>query len=318
LWSLSHASEAYERATQSVFPAIEYLRILCAPFLIGLIPLKFSANQNLSRHEKAAFWIFIVLNGMMFVSMGVNRGIFESIFGIGFCAAMERLKSGQRLWRLSAIRVLAILAIAVAGALFFAEGQLNRSGSGALIGYFPAANASSSLNPSTAENEAEKYLWVVVNQFSIYMTQGYYLGGEIFSADNTPSTFGFGYSDFLLRNASAVFGGDFLMRSPVYAFEDSKGWAHGNYWFSIIPWFASDVGYVGVAIILLAFAAIYSRAASRFIRRGDAIDLLVAYFLFFLFFYSSANNYIFQSGDMFVGVWAFLIYWLVTQFKKHG
>lgn len=318
LWSLNHGSEAYGRATQSVFPQIEYLRILFAPFLIGLIPLKFSVNESLSSREKGAFWMFIVLNSLMFVSMGVNRGIFESIFGIGFCATMDRLRSGQRLWRLSSARILMILAIGVTGALFFAEGQLNRSGSGALTGYFPAANASSVLNPSEAESEFTKYLWVVINQFSIYITQGYYLGGEIFSSNNTQGTFGFGYSDFLLRNAATMLGGDFLMQSPIYAFESNHEWIHGNYWFSIIPWFASDVGYIGAAVVLLIFAVIYSRAVRCFMRQGSAIDLVVAYLLFFLFFYSSANNYIFQSGDMFFGTWVFLIYWIILQFKHRG
>jgi len=318
LWSLSHGSEAYERATQSVFPEIEYLRILCAPFLIGLIPLKFAANKTLSNRENAAFWVFIVLNCLMFVSMGVNRGIFESIFGVGFCAAMVRLKAGRRFWRLSGVTIMAALVAIVAGAVFFAEGQLNRSGSGALVGYFPAADVSSTLNPSMAESEFQKYLWVIVNQFSIYIAQGYYLGGAIFSNDNSGSTFGFGYSDFLLRNAATVFGDDFLARSPIYAFENSHDWIHGNYWFSIIPWFASDVGYLGAAIVLLLFAAIYSRAVSEFIRKGAAIDLVMAYCLFFLFLYSSANNYIFQSGDMFFGVWIFFILWLMAKLKNRG
>lgn len=311
LWSIRHPSEAYERSLQAVFPAVEYLRILVAPLLISMLPLGFSLEDQLSRPERRLYWGYLILFCLMFSAMGVNRGIFEVLLGVGFCACLVRARAGNLTVNLNLVKLTLLVVLIGVGLAFFVKGQLNRTGSGAPIGYFPAAGLYSSLDPSEATGSLERYWRVLINQLSIYLVQGYYAGGLVFENWDGSGTFGFGYSDFLLRNAASVFGDDFLARSPVYAIEDQNGWLHGNYWFSIIPWIVSDVGYAGALLVFFGLAYMYSRAVSSYIRIGGHVNCIVAYVLFFLFLYFPANNYIFQSGESFVGAWFFLMLWLL-------
>ena len=130
------------------------------------------------------------------------------------------------------------------------------------------------------------------------------------------TTYGFGHSDFLLRNAAKIFGDDFLGYSPIYALEEEKNWMHGNFWFSIIPWIASDIGFVGASLFLGALSFIYVYAVRIYIKSRDPHSLLVSYLLFFLFLFFPANNFIVQSGEFFVATYAIMLTWLIKRISR--
>lgn len=310
IFGLNNPAEAYQRSIISVFPQIEYIRIIFSPILFCAFPLGIACWRKLKFIEKFLFFIMVIQGIAMFISMGVNRGIFDAILGGGFIYMISRGNENKYLWK--KIRKFLIIGVPVFGLalIFFAYGQLTREGSGAPIGYFPAADIYSSLNPLEASTDFIKYIYVLINQISIYLTQGYYGASLIFDRGISDFTFGFGNSDFIIRNMGKLFGDEFIASSAIYSIENENNWLHGNYWFSIIPWIASDVGFAGVPIVLFVLSYIYARSVQIYYFNGDWLSLVVVYLLFYLYLYFPANNYIVQSGEGLTAAWIFLLLWI--------
>lgn len=311
IFGLTYPAEAYQRAIASVFPVVEYIRILIAPILMAAFPLGIVYWGRMSLCCKFIFLILVIHTVTIFISMGVNRGIFDVIFGGGFVYMIVKTREGKKIGTDFLKFLFLGIPLVILALTFFTYGQLTREGSGAPLGYFPAADRYSSLVPSDAPTVFLEYLYVLINQISIYLIQGYYGASLVFERGIDHLTFGVGNSDFLLRNFGNFFGNDFIESSAIYAVEIENNWLHGNYWFSIIPWIASDVGFPGVPIVLFVISFIYAKSVQIYWATGDWLSLLVAYLLFYLFLYFPANNYIVQSGEGMVAAFFILIFWLV-------
>jgi len=309
LHGLTNPAEAYQRSLVAT-PAIEYLRIVLAPLLFIIVPFGIHYWHQLNTRIKVIFAIYTLHIVALFISMGVNRGIFELLLGASFAYFLVRLPSKDFLRRGTLRLFSAGLFLFSLALLFFTHGQIHREGSGALSGYFFAAGTYSSLDPSSAENLPLQYFYVLFNQLTIYISQGYYGASLIYENGIETLTYGLGHSDFLLRNAAKVFGEDILSYSPIYAMEYEKNWQHGNFWFSIIPWIASDMGFLGTPIFIALLAFSYTYAARSYLVLRDPLALAVSYLLFFLFIFFPANNYIVQSGDGLIATYALLGAWL--------
>lgn len=313
IFGLENPAEAYQRAVTSVFPEIEYVRMVLAPIIFCAFPLGVANWSRLTIRLKFLFLITIAHTILLFVSMGVNRGIFDAIFGGGYAYIISRAKEGV-IFDFSRSKIFFfVFPLLILAFSFFVYGQLSREGSGAEAGYFPAADLYSTLKPDETETAFARYIYVLVNQVSIYLTQGYYGASLVYerSIDIDALTFGVGHSDFLLRNFGKAFGDQFINNSPIYATEREMNWLHGNYWFSIIPWIASDVGFVGVPFVIFILSFIYSRSVRMYLVTGETLSLLVAYSLFFMYFYFPANNYIVQSGEGFAASYVIIFLWIM-------
>lgn len=307
---IENPAEAYQRAITSAFPEIEYLRMALGPILFCAYPLGVANWSRLSARLRLLFVIMVVHTILLFVSMGVNRGIFDAIFGGIYVYIISRSKDGAPFnfrWPKILLFFFPLLMLALA---FFVHGQLNRDGSGAAAGYFPAADLYSTLEPDSVGTDFMRYIYVLVNQVSIYLAQGYYGASLVYERGIDGLMFGVGHSDFLLRNFGKIFGDEFVSGSPIYSIEDGMGWLHGNYWFSIIPWIASDVGFVGVPFVMFILSYVYARSVRLYLVGGDWLSLLVSYSLFYMFFYFPANNYIVQSGEGLVATYVIIFLWI--------
>lgn len=310
LHGLTNPAEAYQRALAAT-PAIEYLRIVLAPLLFVILPFGIHYWHRLKTRIKVIFAIYALHIVALFISMGVNRGIFEILLGASFAYCLVRLNRNDFLQKGTLRLFAAGLFLFSLALLFFTHGQINREGSGALSGYFFAAGTYSSLDPSSTENLPLQYFYVLFNQLTIYISQGYYGAALIYERGIETLTYGLGHSDFLLRNAAKVFGEDILSHSPIYAMEHENNWQHGNFWFSIIPWIASDIGFLGAPICVALLAFSYTYAARSYLALRDPLALAVSYLLFFLFIFFPANNYIAQSGEGLIATYVLLGAWLV-------
>lgn len=316
LFGLTDPGAAYQRALEPAFPQIEYLRIILSPLIFCTLPLGVMYFSRLNIWFKVAFLVYVVLYSALFVAMGVNRGVFDVVFGLLFAYATSKTQEGDKLNR-ALINAILLTTPALIGALIlFINGQLDRSGSGAGIGYFLAADSFSSLDPTGASSTLEMYAVVLVNQLTIYLTQGFYGASLIFEKGIGQLTYGFGHSDFLLRNAAKFFGEDILSLSPIYEMESTNGWDHGNFWFSIIAWIASDVGFIGAIFVIFGLSFVYSRSLEIYLKSGDWMSFLVVCVVSFIFLYFPANNYMMQSGELFVPAYLFIIIWLIKFLKR--
>ena len=309
LHGLTNPAEAYQRSLVAI-PALEYLRMAFAPLLFIILPFGIHYWNQLSTKIKSVLVIYALHIVALFISMGVNRGIFEILLGSAFAFCLVRLTRNNVLHNGLLRLFLPGIFLFSFALIFFAHGQINREGSGALSGYFLAAGTYSSLDPSLTESLPLQYLYVIFNQLTIYISQGYYGASLIYEKGIDSLTFGLGHSDFMLRNAAKIFGEDILSHSPIYAIEYERNWEHGNFWFSIIPWIASDIGFIGTPICVALLAFSYTYAVRAYLALRDPLALTVSYLLFFLFIFFPANNYIVQSGEGFIAAYALLAAWL--------
>lgn len=314
LFGLYNPAEAYARSTVAEQPVLEYIRIALAPLLMCVIPFGVDYWGALSARVRFFYGILIFHTILLFVAMGVNRGIFDLIAGIAFVYFISRSFNARRNRPFRGIFLLVILFLALLfGGVFFAYGQMHREGSGAPIGYLPSADIYSALDPRDPDSIVAKYFFVLINQSTSYLAQGYYGASLAFAQGIDDLMFGFGHSDFLFRNIVKVSELGDLAGPVIYVVERDNGWLHGNYWFSIIPWIASDVGFSGVPLVLFGLSALYATCLRAYLARRDRLSLLVVYCLFFMFAYFPANNYIVQSGEGFVSAYFVIVTWIIRE-----
>lgn len=311
IYGITYPGEAYRRGIEAAHPGLEYIRILFSPLLFIFLPLSVKYYSVLPLWRKGLVVLFVLANFALYISMGVNRGIVDYIVGGVFLYFVHiSASSGLRIKSIWKIGLL-LTPIFVGALVFFASGQLLREGSGAPIGYYPAADLYSSIRPQEIDDPLLRFVAVIYNQLTIYLVQGFYGAGLIFERGIEFSLYGVGNSDFLIRNAAKIFGDSVYHRSAIYAYEYSMGWLHGNFWFSIIPWVASDIGFAGVIFFSFLSAFAYSLAFFIYKKSSEWLSFCILAIFFYMFLYFPANNYMAQSGEYLLASLALLFLWVI-------
>jgi hypothetical protein len=145
-----------------------------------------------------------------------------------------------------------------------------------------------------------------------YLGQGYYALSMAFHIDHT-TTFGFGNSMFLARNADAIFGTDYFTTGSLPGLlEAQTGWSAVALWHSIYPWLASDFGFAGALVVVGGFAYLLGLSWGRSLTTAGAPWLLMTFMMVILFFYVPGNNQIFQTAETCVAFFivSFQLLWM--------
>jgi len=309
IMGLIEPAAAYARAIDPIYPQVEYFRILLSPMLIAVFPLGIIYWGLLTNKYKFLYVLYCILYSSLFISMGVNRGIFDVILGVSFCIFFVFVKNRVEI-KLKHVAIICFFIILFClGLYLFAKGQMHREGSGALSGFLLFSSTYARWIPEEIDNEFLQYVVLIYNQLSSYLSQGYYGASLLYEQSISGQTYGIGYSDFLLRNASKILGDEFLLSSPIYALENANDWLHGNYWFSILGWLSSDFTFLGSLFVVFIFSFTYSSALNCFILSSCWLSFLIVYLMSFVFLYFSANNYMFQSGETFFYSIFFIFLW---------
>jgi hypothetical protein len=112
------------------------------------------------------------------------------------------------------------------------------------------------------------------------------------------STFGFGNSIFLARNADAIFDTNkFTTTSIPGLLEDQTGWGMLSLWHSIYPWLASDFGFIGALFVLAMLSYLFALSWGNSLVTLSPRWIVLAYLMIILFYYIPANNQVFQTGE---------------------
>ncbi|MBL0608715.1 oligosaccharide repeat unit polymerase [Aeromonas jandaei] len=306
---------AYARAIDPIYPQIEYFRIFLSPMLIAIFPLGIIYWELLTNKCKFLYVLYCILYSSLFISMGVNRGIFDVILGVSFCVFFVCVKKRSEIKLRHVAIILLFIILFCLGLYLFAKGQMHREGSGALSGFLPFSSTYARWIPEVIDDELIRYLVLIYNQLSSYLSQGYYGASLLYEQSISGQTYGVGFSDFLLRNATKILGDEFLLSSPIYALENANDWLHGNYWFSILGWLSSDFTFLGALFVVFIFSFIYSSALNCFILTSCWLSFLIVYLMLFVFLYFPANNYMFQSGETFFYSVFFMSLWGVRKIQ---
>ena len=140
-----------------------------------------------------------------------------------------------------------------------------------------------------------------------YLVQGYYALALSFDINHT-TTFGFGNSMFLARNANSIFETTYFTQQSLPGLLEAKHeWGMFTLWHSIYTWFASDFGHIGALILISIFSYLLSISWGLSLCTLQHKWIIMFSLLLILFYYIPANNQIFQSGESCIGFFLILI-----------
>ncbi|MBN1876301.1 MAG: hypothetical protein JXA33_18900 [Anaerolineae bacterium] len=293
-------------------PIIEYIRILLGPLLFMVLPLAVFYRCRLKLWV-LGLGVFVILGTVaMFVAMGTNKGIADTIFLTLWLLLAGHLSGVSRLrWR-SKVVLLAggLLAVGLFLA-FFSAGMMTRSGSGALTGYFTAARIY-----ADSDNFLVQYLpadlRVGVYGLTSYLTQGYYALYLALKEPFVPMA-GIGNSTFLSNQVSKITGLTEIMQLSYPARIEKYGWNAYTFWSSIYPWIASDASFPGTIPIVFFIGRFFAQSWLDTLRGENLFAVaMFAQFLIMLFYFP-ANNQVVQSGESYMTFWCIFICWILTR-----
>lgn len=287
------------------FALFEYVRMIFAPFLFGLLPCVVWYWTILSKYTKVLAVSLIVVNLLISIFSGINQGIFLLILIISFLILLKRKNSP---YKFKNIRNVVFILIALLGGLnFFAESQMTRGGSAAVTGISNNQGFYSDYNIDDGK------VGVLYSALSSYLTQGYRAFELSFQTDYE-FTYGIGNSTFMSRQVDRALGTNISDRVLPAKIEEF-GWDRYNSWSSFYLWWASDLHYIGVIFLMLAIGIILRIVENTLVFQPSYGVVITYAYLIILLFYLSANNQLFQSGESMVGFLFFIVFCLSMKKK---
>lgn len=142
---------------------------------------------------------------------------------------------------------------------------------------------------------------------SLYLTQGYY---GLSLALNEPyiPLMGIGNSYFLISNFEELLGLD-IWSYTYQARLAVDGWHPLMNWHSIYVWFANDISFVGVLILMFFIGKYFAHVIFRSLVNEDPIASVLFCLLVISFFYFSSNNQVLSSPSLFMSFIGLNILW---------
>ncbi|WP_293600510.1 hypothetical protein [Polynucleobacter sp. 39-46-10] len=282
----------------NAFVIVEYLRILMSPLLIGVYPLTVVYWSRLSVKLKALCVVAILFNLSLYLATGTNKGFADFVVTLPWLVFLSLSAGILKLRIHRGLFIVGLLALFLMFLHFFGMGQIQREGGVGELGVF---NTGVERLFANQEHSVSQFLSpdlrVIFESLTRYLGQGYYALSMSFGIEHS-STFGFGNSIFLARNADAFLGTNFFTSGSIPGLlEAQTGWGMFTLWHSIYPWLASDFGFFGTLLVMVFLSYLFALSWGRSLIYLSPRSVILSYLFLILFFYIPGNNQIFQSGD---------------------
>lgn len=281
-----------------------YILLLFNYYLFGLYPIYFWNFSSLSRTLKFLGFIAIFSTILTGVLTGTNRVLFNYIIiSVIFICYKYRIINILKPARFLSATLIFLLALSAFS--FFISGQISRPGSSAKTGIDSVIGSTSSFDATSGT------LPILYSSLTNYLSQGYH-AFDLALKEPFDFTYGVGNSTFLSRQVDRVFDTDLEDRSYPARIEHA-GWNRYVYWSTFYVWWASDLGFSGVTVLMFLIGGFFRLLHNTLQKYDDpALVILYSYFIILLF-YLSANNQIFQSGPLLIGFFAIFIPFVIQR-----
>ena len=281
---------AQENKSENV-SVFAYLRMFFGYFIFGLLPIFFLWRKRLTKSLYVICMVAIVVNLLSGVMSGVNKKLFDYLI-IGLVLGLMGLTSIGDVKKIAKLSIAMVVSIFLAGS-FFLEGQLTRYGSFAISGVSDKLGAYSDYKAADGE------LLVFYSAMSGYLSQGY-RAIELSLDIPFEFTWGVGNSSFFSRQIDKLFETD-IENATYPARIETYGWDRYNQWSTFYTWWASDLTFYGVAILMFFIGFLFRCIENTLLVQRDIASIIGYFYMVILCFYLSANNQIFQSGESSLG-----------------
>ncbi len=296
------------------------LSTLCAPVIWASFPLAFCYFGRLKFVYKLLTILMTLLYVASWLFRGQNKGVFDLLF-IGISVFLlnvgwSKWKNGKITWKMRS---------AIGGLIVFG---------GILICYF-TNNINLRLKGYTSS--LENILQTDINYDSLimrwvpeawqngviflgsYLTQGYYAFSMVPSVDWIPM-WGCGNSYFLLSNLESLFNTDLFQYSYQTGLEQEFGWPAMLLWHSMYTWWANDVHYIGVIVIMFLFGYLFAYTWIESLCSKNPFTIVLFSLLLIAIVYIPGNNQVLShpsTGMTFYVVFLLLLFTRLNERNSH-
>lgn len=282
---------------------------LFSPITYIIIPIGMYFFKELKLNRKVLFVVLICLEIMSFLAKGTNFGIFK-ITIILLTIYYLKSKNFSKEMRKKLKKISIILGTFTIFYFFFTiSSRMNYSEIPSTIFYLPINDDSFifKLLPLS--------LSLPLLTGISYASQGVY-GFSLAFNYNFTSTLGFGSGRFLLSIPDRLFNIDLWQNTYQYKMNDV--WNSRVNWHTAFTWFANDVGFFGVLIIMLILGLLFGRILMEAIYQNNiiAISLLPLYVILLIFL--PLNNIIFDNPLTAVPFISLTILWIALKMFKRS
>ncbi|MGX5794087.1 hypothetical protein ACWHY4_09860 [Pseudomonas sp. E2-15] len=147
-------------------------------------------------------------------------------------------------------------------------------------------------------------------KLTAYMVQGYY-GMSIALSEDFDSSYGIGHSVFLQKIFADHLGIDVSDRTYQHKITDR--WDEFVYWHSFYSYLANDVGFFGVALVMLVIGAYFSNVYLSAIKKDNFYSKMLLPLFGLLFFYIPANNQVFGFLETMISFWVLTVLFFISK-----
>jgi hypothetical protein len=332
---LTHPGQAYagKAAAELQIPQYAvYLGTLIAPLTIAVLPLTLFFWPRLSRLARVLGVAVILATLALGVARAVNQDVGElcGYLVLFLVLVASTGREGRGRWK----RVgTCLVGAGLVGGLFLTYYHVVISGRVEADSVASSHHHHQTLNDamrnqalaSLGTTRTDSVFYSVVpaaaqptgSVFTSYLTQGYKGLSLAMDAPWHP-TYGLGFSTFIRHNVSRILGLDEnAVEARTYEGQlDAEGWTAGVQWSTFFIHPASDLTFFGViplmALIGFAFGASWRDTCTR----ADPLACVVFFYLGIQVLYLSANNQLYQGGQLAIGFTVALVAWLVLRVRR--
>ena len=289
-------------------PVIEYIRIFLGPLLYMALPLTVFYWDQLSRKMRIAGLTSILGTVVLFISMGTNKGIADTVLLIPCLVFAAHFAGKSKLSRKKVVRVATASLLALFAFLaYFGFAVSSREGSPLAAGYLLTAHTRVDEDNFLVRNLPPPAATAMIG-LDIYLTQGYYALSLSLQEPFVPM-YGVGNSMFLYRQAARITGNARISEQPYPVRIEKYGWDAEGLWSSIYPWIASDVSFPGTVLVVFVIGRLFAQSWLDTLGGNNPLAVVMFSIFVIMLFYFPANNQILQSGEGLTAFWGTLILW---------
>lgn len=149
-------------------------------------------------------------------------------------------------------------------------------------------------------------------KITVYLVNGYF-GMSLALEEEFDSTFGLGHSLFLQRIFDTHLGSNLSIRT--FQHKISHKWDKNILWHSAYSYFANDVGFFGVALVMFILGFFLSMCVWASVMDGNLIASSLIPLFGIMVLYLPANNQIFSFLETMCSFWILSFFLLFFQFQ---
>ena len=299
---------------------IAFVRAIASPLTFAVVPLGIIIWQRLSWTLRG----MVLVGGATSIIFSIMRGTDKEfgdllvIIGSAFLINAVRQARGVSLARLLGrqwVRIVFVLIFFAIASSLFVTRKSER------LGGYENLQAVCAVNTNICANTNYSGIgWLPVkarfgvSTFVIYVAQGFYGLNLALEKDFKPA-WGLGHSRAFM-SVYQQFTGDYKLETRTYTYRNGlQGWNEDNFWVTIIPWLANDVGFPGAVLVIALLGYVWGRSwRAATVGHSDPAAVVFCQ-LMVVMLYFTANNQVFAAFDGYfvLGTWGLL--W-VAQKKK--